>query len=181
MSRVGVPPWSSECGAPRLTRAVWQRSTPIAVQSGETHGEDVKVAVDGAGDAVAVWQGEDFTIEAAFRPAATGQWEAPVVISAPGEHSSEPQVAIREGGEVAAAWGVYEPETVPCPSRPSSAPCVLIVRNKDSVKAAFRPARATWRPGSPLQALKAQATLRFRLTAPGMPPPSGGRTATGTG
>jgi hypothetical protein len=142
----GIAVWNSHAGPQSAVRlaslGAWQTPTPIGAPSGEAY--DLRVAVDPAGDAVAVWQREDFMIEAAFRPAATGEWEAPVVISAPGEHSSGPQVAIREGGEVAAVWRVYEPETVPCPSPPSSAPCTLIVRDKDSLKATFRSARATW-------------------------------------
>jgi len=142
----GIAIWDSHAGPQSAVRpaalGAWQTPTPIGAPSGETY--DPEVAVDPAGDAVAIWQQENFMIEAAFRPAATGEWEAPVVVSAPGEHSSEPQVSIREGGEVVAVWSVYEPETVPCPSPPSNAPCRLIVRNKDSVKAAFRPARATW-------------------------------------
>jgi hypothetical protein len=121
----------------------WQPSTLVGPRTGAYYEpNDARLAIDAAGDAVVVWQ-QGYVIEAAFRPAATGRWEAPVAISVPGEHASEPQVAIGEGGEVAAVWSVYEPETVPC-SAPSSVPCVVIVKGKDSVKAAFRPARAVW-------------------------------------
>ncbi len=51
---------------------------------------------------------------------------------------------MRAGGEVAAVWGVYEPETVPCPRPPSSVPCALIVKDQESIKAASRLAGASW-------------------------------------
>jgi hypothetical protein len=102
------------------------------------------MAMDEAGDAVAIWQ-RQFVIEAAARYAATGVWEHPVAISAPGDHGSAPVVAIGHGGDMVAGWVVYEPETVPC-SMPSGVPCVLILKNKDSIRLAFRPRRGTWQP-----------------------------------
>jgi hypothetical protein len=141
----GTAVWNSHAGPQSAVRpvslGVWQAPTFVGAPTGET--DELKVAVDPAGDAVAIWQHEN-TIETAFRSAATGEWEAPFTISAPGEHSYDPQVAIREGGELVALWRVYEPETVPCPLPPSSAPCELIVSNKDSLKAASRPAGAPW-------------------------------------
>jgi hypothetical protein len=141
----GIAVWGSPAGPQSAVRpaslGAWQPPLSVSASSGET--SDLRLAVDPVGDAVAIWQREH-TIEAAVRSAATGAWEAPFAISAPGEDSSEPRVAIREGGELAALWRVYEPETVPCPSPPSSAPCALIVRNKQSLKTAFRPDGGPW-------------------------------------
>ena len=164
----GLAVWGSHAGPQSAVRpaslGAWRTPTPIGPPSGDPY-EPPRMAVDPAGDAVAVWQQENFTIEAAFRPAATGEWEAPVVVSGSGEHASEPQVAIREGGEVAAVWSVYEPETVPCPSPPSSAPCALIIRDKDSLKAAFRPVRATWQ--APVILASAQSAGEPRISLDG--------------
>ncbi|HTA05050.1 MAG TPA: hypothetical protein VK774_01680, partial [Solirubrobacteraceae bacterium] len=142
----GLAAWVTPAGLQSAVRPAalgsWQAPTPIGPTSGEAN--DLRLAADPAGGAVAVWGNQGFAIEAAVRPAATGQWEAPVVVSGPDERASEPQVAIREGGEVAVVWKVYEPETIPCPSPPSSDPCSLILSSKESMKAAFRSDAGTW-------------------------------------
>jgi hypothetical protein len=169
LSGDGIAVWDSHAGPQGAVRpaslGAWRTPTTIGAPPGETN--DLQLAVDPAGDAAAIWQRDNFTIEAAFRPAATGKWEAPAVISTPGEHADEPQVAVREGGETAAVWSVYEPETVPCPSPPSSAPCLLIVKNKDSIKAAFRPARATWQAPVALASAESIGEPRIALDGTG--------------
>jgi hypothetical protein len=162
----GIAVWDSHTGPQSAVRAApagaWRTPAPIGGASGEAY--DLRVAVDRAGDAVAVWQRDDFAIEAAFRRAATGQWEAPVVVSAAGERSYEPQVAIREGGEVAAVWRVSEPETVPC-WVPSGVPCERIVKNRDDIKAASKPGGATWQ--APVTITSAQAAGEPRIALDG--------------
>jgi PKD domain-containing protein len=67
------------------------------------------VALDGQGDAVAVWQtGVEEKIEAAVRPAAEGAWQAPVVISPEGAVPSGPQVAVDAAGDAVAVWSDRE-------------------------------------------------------------------------
>ena len=118
----------------------WQPPRPLGSATGDT---EVQLAVDAGGDAVAVWHSPSLAIEAAYRPASTGQWEAPVVISGQHEQSSVPTVAIDDGGELAAAWRVYEPETGPC-TVPTPDPCEVILKNRFSVKVATRGHGAAW-------------------------------------
>jgi plastocyanin len=78
------------------------------------------IAVDGQGDAVAVWAWEfGDNIQAAFRPA-EGTWQAPVNIS--GEDASSPQVAFDGQGDALAAWD----------------------SSSGAVQAAFKPAGGAW-------------------------------------
>ena len=74
------------------------------------------VAVDAAGDAVAVWtkvEGSTYTVMAASRPAG-GVWGAPVPIGTPGpeqykcETCSDPQVGMDATGRAYAVWSWYD-------------------------------------------------------------------------
>src|SRR5262249_40307259 len=73
------------------------------------HGEDAaapRIALDAAGDAVAVWRrfdGADYVIQSAARPAG-GSWSAPVDLSAPGEEAQSPQLAVDAAGDAVAVW-----------------------------------------------------------------------------
>jgi hypothetical protein len=65
-----------------------------------------QVAVDQAGDAVAVWQqarGNHDFILGSTRPAA-GAWSAATVLSAPGQNARGPQVALDPFGDAVAVW-----------------------------------------------------------------------------
>jgi PASTA domain len=100
------------------------------------------VALDGSGDAVAVWQEPVHTeyatcseapclssVLAAVRPAATGIWGSPTRWGAGGT-----QVAAEPGGTAIAVWSGYEMHTIRCAERP----CLI-------VQAAVRPlASETW-------------------------------------
>ncbi len=61
-----------------------------------------QVAVDGSGNAVAVWQQAN-RIEAAVRPAG-GAFGTPVPISAAGQNAGEPQIAMDSQGNATAVW-----------------------------------------------------------------------------
>ena len=81
---------------------------------------DCHVAIDSAGDAVAVWSYEtEFEFQpvwAAYRPAGGG-WQAPVELAPPQNPESAPDVAIDPRGDAQAVWigssfaiqGVYKP------------------------------------------------------------------------
>jgi len=66
-----------------------------------------KVAVDGAGNAIAIWQrfnGTNFIIQAAVRPAG-GAWQLPAQdLSTVGQHAETPDVAFDTAGNAIAVW-----------------------------------------------------------------------------
>lgn len=105
---------------------------PVDVSAQGQKAEDPQVAVDAAGDAVAVWQrseGAEVIVQAASRPAG-GTWGAPVELSVPGENAGLPRVAMDAAGDAVAVW----------------------VRSDGShriVQAASRPAGGTW--GAPVE------------------------------
>jgi hypothetical protein len=99
----------------------------------------LRIAVDGQGDAMAVWQSEDGELEGgvssyeartAFRPAG-GAWQAPERLSLGGQSADEANVAFDVHGDAFAVWEAYS----------SSVP------EGDahfSIQAAFRPAGGAW-------------------------------------
>src|SRR3954452_4288525 len=65
-----------------------------------------QVAVDGSGNALAVWQrldGSNLIVQSSFRPAG-GAFAAPVDLSAAGQDTQEPQVAFDGSGNALAVW-----------------------------------------------------------------------------
>jgi hypothetical protein len=106
--------------ADRAAGAGWQ--APVAV--GEVHTEqdpEPQIAVDGVGDATAVWDNSG-VVETAYRPA-NGGWESPVALS--GAKSFVPQVAVDTAGDATVAWLAYD-------------------GSKYVVRTAYRPAGAGW-------------------------------------
>ena len=94
-------------------------------EAGQDAGEP-SVAMDEAGEAVAVWtrlDGSD-TIQAAVRPAG-GDWAEPDDLSDAGQNAAEPGVAIDEAGEAVAVWRRFN-------------------GSNDIVQAAVRPAGGEW-------------------------------------
>lgn len=88
----------------RPAGGVW--GPPIDLSASGNDVEDPRVAVDPAGDAVAIWQqvsGSDWVVEAANRPVGGG-WSLPVPISATGESAEEPQLVVDPGGDALAVW-----------------------------------------------------------------------------
>ena len=68
--------------------------------------EAPQVAVDPAGDAVAIWQrsnGTNTIVQSATRPAG-GPWHSPLDLSAAGQSASEPEVALDAAGNASALW-----------------------------------------------------------------------------
>jgi PASTA domain len=65
-----------------------------------------QVALDQAGEAVAVWErlnGSNFIVQAAARSAG-GAWGLPQNLSATGQHAYDPQIALDPAGNAAAVW-----------------------------------------------------------------------------
>jgi hypothetical protein len=91
--------WLAAAASPAPAAPTWL--APHTLSAGPSSGS-AKVAVDAAGDAVAVWeQGE--AVEASSRPAG-GSWSAPAMLSAPGDKTISPQVAIAANGASVAVW-----------------------------------------------------------------------------
>jgi hypothetical protein len=90
--------------------------------------DEPQIAMDPAGDAMAVWQrtsGANFIIQAAFRRGLGGGWQAPLELSEAGGNAYVPRVAMDSKGDALATWvrsnGVNE-----------------------IVQSAFRPAGGSW-------------------------------------
>ena len=80
--------------------------TPVDLSAGGNNASTPQVAVDPAGDTVAVWSrsnGFNEIVQAASRPAG-GAWSGPVDLSAGGGNALEPQVAIDGSGNAVAVW-----------------------------------------------------------------------------
>jgi hypothetical protein len=76
-------------------------SAPVDLSAAGRNAEQPQVAVDPAGNAIAVWRrtnGVNWIIQAATRPV-LGAWSAPVDVSASGQNAATPQVAIGTGGD----------------------------------------------------------------------------------
>jgi hypothetical protein len=90
--------------ASRPAGGSWE--APVDLSATGEDASEPQVTVDSGGDAVAVWKrynGANYIIEAASRPAG-GSWEAPVNLSATGQNSYEPQVAVGPGGSAVSVW-----------------------------------------------------------------------------
>lgn len=90
--------------APAFAAPSWLPPVDLSAPGADT--DAPRIAVDPAGNAVAVWSrfdGTDYRVQAASKPVA-GAWGAPVDLSAPGEDAGEPQVAIDPAGNAVAAW-----------------------------------------------------------------------------
>ena len=85
--------------ATRPAGGAWQGPVDLSA-AGET-AKEPELAVDAAGDAVAIWtrfDGLDFIVQSAAKPAGGG-WQGPLDLSAAGQDAEEPQVAIDSCGQ----------------------------------------------------------------------------------
>ncbi|MDQ3726586.1 MAG: hypothetical protein M3335_11980, partial [Actinomycetota bacterium] len=122
------------------TTAVWKHSETVmsAFRSfGGSWGEPIplsagksyvpQAAMDGRGDATAVWMrdnGPNLVVESAYRPE-QGEWGEPELVSQPGEEGGNPHVAVDGKGDSLVAWRSADEEG-------------------ESVRAAYRPAGGAW-------------------------------------
>jgi hypothetical protein len=117
-----------------------------------------RIAVDGQGDAIAVWHSEDgkleggvssYEVRTAFRPAG-GAWQTPERLSPYGQSAEEVDVAFDAHGDAFAVWGAYS----------SSVP------EGDahfSIQAAFRPAGGAWQAPVDLSPVEAPGSVHPSL------------------
>jgi hypothetical protein len=86
------------------TNGVWQ--TPVDLSAPGKDAVNATVAMDPAGDAVAVWQrndGSNQIVQGSYRPAG-GDFGAPVDLSAAGQNALRPQVAMDTAGDAVVVW-----------------------------------------------------------------------------
>lgn len=85
-------------------------SAPVALSAPGGTAHSARVALDAAGNAVAVWvrhDGSSFIAQAAFRPVG-GSFGPAVDLSEPGRSASDPQVASDGAGNVLAVWRRFD-------------------------------------------------------------------------
>ena len=90
--------------APAVAAPTWL--SPVDVSLAGQSALEPQVAIDAAGDAVAVWDrsnGANTIVQAAARPAG-GSFGAPVDLSVAGGNALVPQVAIDPAGDAVAVW-----------------------------------------------------------------------------
>jgi hypothetical protein len=83
---------------------VWQTPATVSVPGFSILPE---VAVDAQGDAAAVWLDsypQKGAIDVSYRSASSGEWQAPVAISAPGEHGTGQRILLEPNGDAVAVW-----------------------------------------------------------------------------
>lgn len=101
----------------------WEAAVPLS-------GEESFVpqaAMDARGDTTAVWMhfdGSRYVVESAYRPEG-GEWEAPTLVSQPGEEAGNPHVALDAKGDSLVAWRGED-------------------EGQEFVRAAYRPVGGSW-------------------------------------
>jgi hypothetical protein len=103
MGYSGITPLIQAAIRPAAT-GVW--SAPQDISGTGQRAEHPQLAVDPAGNAVAVWDGYPAAVQAAVRPAG-GTWQAPENVSAAGRAAGFPEVALDEAGNAVAVWMSY--------------------------------------------------------------------------
>ncbi len=90
---------------------LWEKPTSLASSGSASARANPQVALDGSGDAVAVWlysNGQDFAVRDATKRAGTSAWQAPVDLSNAGTEAKEPHIVIDEQGDAVAVWAEYK-------------------------------------------------------------------------
>ena len=92
----------------------WSAPRDVARFPAGAYLRDLRLTVDAAGDAVAVWSRYSVAgaptyalrsvVQAAVRRAATGTWRAPQTLSAAGSNAALPQVGLDRNGNATAVW-----------------------------------------------------------------------------
>jgi hypothetical protein len=94
--------------ATRTAAGSW--SGPVALSAAGENAVAPGVAIDPAGEAVAIWKrfdGAHSIVQSSSR-AAGAAWPRPVNLSAPGRNAEEPDVAIDPAGEALAVWERFD-------------------------------------------------------------------------
>ena len=102
-------PWVTPSGvqaARRPSGGAWGR--PVTLSVGQDGGY-AQVAVDGQGNATAVWSGSEAGsgVQTARQPAG-GAWRRPVTLSDPGQSARRAQVAVDGQGNATAVWNASD-------------------------------------------------------------------------
>ena len=85
-------------------------AAPVSISVAGQNATDPQVAVNADGSAVAVWclfDGSHYIVQAATRPVG-GSWSAPADLSAAGQNSLHPEVALNANGNAVAIWQRYD-------------------------------------------------------------------------
>jgi hypothetical protein len=95
----------------RPAGGAWQAPVDISEAGQEVDDPqfEPKVAIDPQGNAITVWEGldgEDQVIQSAVRPAASGDWQAPVDLSASEMQANAAQIAIDSQGNAVSVWAL---------------------------------------------------------------------------
>ena len=112
----------------RPEQGEWEE--PVLVSQPGEEGGNPHVAIDGKGDSLVVWRGEDEgkeVLRAAYR-AAGGSWSQPTDVSSPGEAVQSPRAAVDPAGNAIAAWAGNTAE----------------LGADDIVHVSFKPAEGSW-------------------------------------
>lgn len=127
--------------------STWLAPTKLSAPGQNAEGS--QVSVDEQGDALAGWQrfnekSARFVIEVASRPAGTGSWQAPAIVSNTKDEASLPQVALDSSGGAVAAWLSFD-------------------GSEYSIRAATRPGlNGTWQAPVTIKKLGAMAVMEPR-------------------
>jgi hypothetical protein len=100
--------WIVQAAVRPAASGVW--ATPENLSDSCEYAQYAQIALDGAGDAVAVWQrwnGTTWTVSGAVRPAATGAWQTPEDLSAVGRDAGGAEVALDPNGNGVVVWSRF--------------------------------------------------------------------------
>jgi hypothetical protein len=114
-------------------------------------GTEPQIAVDPAGEAVAIWRDfveNGYEIDTASKPAA-GSWTTVVRLSTSGGYESQPHVAVDGAGDAVAVWG---------------APITL---REEEVQSASRPAGGEWDDPIGVSSSRCEESLEARVAMEG--------------
>ncbi len=122
--------------ATRPPGRAWSRPASLSPKGSDA--TSPQVAVDDAGEAVAVWKsrGEYSIVQGAARPSG-GAWSRPVALSANGGNAIEPQIALDGAGEAIAVWqrsdgrGFIVESAARPPAAAWSAPTLLSAKGRE--------------------------------------------------
>ncbi len=99
---------------------IWRGPANVSPVVGGAGASEPEVAIDGQGNATAVWEGNINETEAVWsstRPVG-GSWQVPVDISGPGQ-TTEPDVTLDPAGNAIAVWRRYQGDVIQSAVRPA--------------------------------------------------------------